>query len=386
MIPFGGNSSISIGVNIYGINKFSPVANQIKRDLTQVRNEFNKTYQQNLEAARNLYGGAALLGGMVLNNVRKAYVEGTKFMYTITGAAVVAKREGDNLNQVYSQLYDQTMSLSRVGLFKQQDVAETMREIAKAGVEFNQIMPVTKASVYGAAAAMEELQPVAAVLMQTMNTFGIPTSNAMNTMDMLTAAANASQADVIQLGQSLEYAGATLTNLGITLPETLAMLMSLSQVGIKASAAGTAISNTFRYLATGVSDDIKVAVNAQKALKMMGLSPEDFQSLDWKSGNVVSKVMSMIQQGTQGFDTLKKQNVLETLFGVRGTRGAVPIIDALKQYQNFEKTVRSGKGLTESTATDIMNTPYGSIMKLEVARGIKDSSYPIISTNIKTFN
>ena len=57
-----------------------------------------------------------------------------------------------------------------------------------------------------------------------------------------------SNASVQDLAESLKQAGAGAATYGITLEETVAMLATLAQSGIKASAAGTAIKNATQEL------------------------------------------------------------------------------------------------------------------------------------------
>src|SRR5690606_36695708 len=117
--------------------------------------------------------------------------------------------------------------------------------------------------------------------------------------------------------ESFKYGGAEAHRLGLSLDQTLALFGMLGQAGLKGSLGGTTGGNFLRYLTKAVGQFR--TKRQSEGLAMMGIRPEDI--MDTK-GNLLSLevVLTRLRASIQGMNTIKRQNVMEAVFGVRGSR------------------------------------------------------------------
>lgn len=357
----GSNQVIGIGLNIYAVNNFSGPAAQAGLSLTKLQNEFRRTMYENLRVARNVFTGLALAGGFVSRAMFQNYKTFANFEYMMKGTQIAA---GATENQ-YKSMSVEALKMGETTMFTADKIANSMREIAKAGMDYNQIMNITKASVAGAGASMEDLDTVSNVLISTMNQFQIPGKNAMYVMDQLTEAALGSKSNIQQLGEALKLSAADMSSMNIPLSESLGMLMTLHNYGLEASLAGTALSNSWRYFVKSLSPEFQTG-RQKKAFAMLGLSTQDFTNAQ---GGIIDTMSAIRLLGAalKGKGDIEKHGILSGLFEVRGKRGMIPLINDMENLEVNIKKVAGSSGLAESNLKKMMDTSQGELYKLNAA-------------------
>ena len=95
-------------------------------------------------------------------------------------------------------------------------------------------------------------------------------------------------------------------------------------------------------------------------LKSIGLSPADLKD---SAGNLLPMydIFKKIAVATKNLNTADKQTVMFNLFGQRGMRAAVPILDDINsganKYLTILKNINSQPGWLENTIQEFMKGP-----------------------------
>ena len=155
------------------------------------------------------------------------------------------------------------------------------------------------------------------------------------------------------LAQSIKYSGATARNVGMDVNELAAFIGVLGDRGIQGSMAGTNLAQAINQLVKGMSKSPDI-------LKSIGLSPADLKDAE---GNLLPmyEVFQKIAAATKGLNSADRQTVMFNLFGQRGMRAAVPILDDINtganKYLTILKNINSQPGWLENTTQEFMKGP-----------------------------
>jgi TP901 family phage tail tape measure protein len=125
--------------------------------------------------------------------------------------------------------------------FTAMEVAALMQELGRAGFDAQQIDKMTASVMNLARATGTDATLSSEILSSTIRQFGLNAEDAGRVADVLTMAANKTSSSVDGLGESLSYAGPVAKELGMSLEDTVAILGTLGNVGIRGSEAGTAL-------------------------------------------------------------------------------------------------------------------------------------------------
>ena len=359
---FGGGFSgrgalVGIGLNIYAVNNFSGPAAQAHKSLKALQNEYRRTLTENLRTARNTYGAMATAGGFLVRGLAQTYRSFADFEYIMKGTSIVARLTADQ----YDNLSREALRLGETTMFRATNISEQMRQMAKAGQDYDQIMNNIRAVVAGAGASMENMDTITRVMIATMSQFQVPAEGAMHTMDRLTAAALGSRSTIESLGEGLKMSAADFYALNIPLEHALATLMQMANFGIDNTMAGTAIGNMLRYLTKGVGP--MHTGRQAKALEMLGFMPEDFRTAQGGLRDLVD-IFTMLNERIAEIPDLDKHAAYEALFGIRGKRGATPLSIDPGQLQRNISIVANSMGLASTNLEKMMDSHKGGIEML----------------------
>jgi TP901 family phage tail tape measure protein len=150
-------------------------------------------------------------------------------------------------------LREKAIQLGTDTQFSASEAAGGMIELAKAGLNAGQIMNTISPALDFAAASGMSLAEVSKILADTMAQFSLDADSAVSIADALTKGADSATTDVGELAEALSWAGTTANTVGMELDETTAILTAMASTGIKASRAGTGLSNALIKLAKPTS-------------------------------------------------------------------------------------------------------------------------------------
>lgn len=388
----GSNSSaIGVGVSMFLRDQFSGPSRTIRANAKDLRKEILEWEKAQVRSVRNINTAWALTGAAAIRGMAGWTQIGANFGYTMRFVEAVTRKAGPVTSRELRNLDSMALKLGRSTMFTAQQVASAEHFMAKAGMQAYEILQNLKATVDLAGATGTALGGVggaADIMTNIMRAFDIPTDQAKRVSDVLVTATNAANVTLPMVGESTKYAANTLHQLGVGLDETAAMFMLMGNAGIQGTMAGTAVDNAFRYLSKTLTD---FATGRQsRALKMLGLSMDDLRT---RAGELkpVGDVFSIIGQQAKGLSTLEKQGLIEAIFGVRGKRNALMMINAMSQYEALLKRVKEGStGEASRLMSEMMNTLKGSMMeatsaietfKVSFTKGIT----PVLQPALKLF-
>lgn len=162
-----------------------------------------------------------------------------------------------------------------------QQLAEALYFVASSGAKVNQVLPITTAAAKDAAAGMGDAQTVAELLTSAINAYGPKALSAAKASDILTESIKVGKAEPAELAQSIGRAIPLAQNLGVTFAETAASVASLTNTGLDAAEAVTAVRGVMVSL-------VKPSQQGEEALKKFDLTAADLRKQVREKGLVAT--------------------------------------------------------------------------------------------------
>lgn len=236
------------------------------------------------------------------------------------------------------------------------DITSGQKFMAMAGMTAEQIENATEPAAQLAAVFNMDMGGkggTADLMTNIMATFHKEASQAAEVANILSVATTSANMSLNDLAQSIKYSGATARNVGMDVNELAAFIGVLGDRGIQGSMAGTNLAQAINQLVKGMSKSPNI-------LKSIGLSPADLKDAE---GNLLPmyEVFQKIAAATKGLNSADRQTVMFNLFGQRGMRAAVPILDDINsganKYLTILKNINSQPGWLENTTKEFMKGP-----------------------------
>lgn len=236
------------------------------------------------------------------------------------------------------------------------DITSGQKFMAMAGMTAEQIENATEPAAQLAAVFNMDMGGkggTADLMTNIMATFHKEASQAAEVANILSVATTSANMSMNDLAQSIKYSGATARNVGMDVNELAAFIGVLGDRGIQGSMAGTNLSQAINQLVKGMSKSPNI-------LKSIGLSPADLKD---SAGNLLPMydIFKKIAVVTKNLNTADKQTAMFNLFGQRGMRAAVPILDDINsganKYLTILKNINSQPGWLENTTQEFMKGP-----------------------------
>lgn len=201
--------------------------------------EAAKKVEQRLKLAADL-NQAAEAAGRMADMIRVPLEDAVReFMGFEKAMSKVAALSGEIKTEGFERMRDLAQKLGAETAYSSEEAAEAMQQYAQAGRSVNEILEITPMTLAAAAANGTNLAQTAAIIGHTMSGMGIATSETAHVVDVLTAAASASDMSLGDMGTALAYVAPVARQAGMSLELTTAYLGKLKDAGIEASSAGT---------------------------------------------------------------------------------------------------------------------------------------------------
>lgn len=380
---------LNIGISVVLRDEFSQTADNFSNKLRGMYNmaaenvnQYNNTLQTGLDVINSWTNTVA--AGMIY-----AIKDGADFIDTMTMVGATARTTQDELDQ----LTRKAQSLGYETMLESKDIASGMKYLAMAGNNAKEIQEVIGSAANLAIAGQFNLGGkggAADLLTNILHTFSLEGEQAAKTLtDQLVMAANSANTSVEDLAVAIKYASADMVSLGQTAPEVAAAIGILGNRGIQASMAGTALSNFGRYLNRALSSGKN---KFSGALAELGLSRDDIVDAQ---GNllpmldILEKLRAGVAKIYEEGGEQKRNEVLNALFGVRGFRAGLALIDNVDEYRELLNQIYNSEGYAASISQQRMDNLAGSINKLgsalenirtSYAKSIEPVLKPILNT------
>lgn len=231
------------------------------------------------------------------------------------------------------------------------DAAQTMTELAKAGLSVNDVLSGTRGTLQLAAAAQIDFASATELSANALNAFQLPGAQAVKVADLLAGAANAAQGNISDFGNALTQSAAVAHQAGISIDQTVTFLTELAKAGISGSDAGTSLRVALLRL-------IAPTKEARDIFKALGIVVTD------ASGNVRVDVFEQLRRSMLRLDPATKNAALATIFGTDAIRAAAIFTrEGARGFDQLEQQV-TRQGQAAETAAARTKGLSGSISGL----------------------
>lgn len=347
-------SSLEIGIALVLQDRFSNQAREASNTIRKLHNDAKTAVDANLNAGIGVANTMTSIADNAFSVLSASVVAGAEFIDTMTTVGAITQATESQMRE----LSDIAQTLGLESMFNSQEIASGMKYLAMAGNDFNEVTQMIRGAVMVAGASGMEIGGkggAADIITNVMRTFRQEGERASVVVgDQMTKAALSANISMTDLAESIKYAGADMVTLNQTLPQTMAMIGTLGNAGIQASMAGTALSNMARYLNKSIADP---NFKGGKVLASIGLSPEDF--LD-TTGSIIDlgDALEKIKIATQDMNASQRNLIMNQIFGVRGMRAAVAMMNDLEGYRELLNKIQNE---SSGTASEMMDKRMSSL-------------------------
>lgn len=355
---FGAVGGLGIGLAVHLRDHFTRQANNIS-------NSFNRMYgtmqngqnrlSSSLRTMRSTTNGVLALGAGVALGLRDVIKVGSEFEHIMATVGAISGASAADLEK----LRKTSLKLGKDFPYTPIEIANSMRELAKAGLNPGQIQDMQKQVLRLGTIAETRIdgqRGAAEMLVNMMAAFGIKAGQAERVVNSLALVSNKTTVDVTDLAETLKMTQTSAKLLGLDLETTLAMAGMLGQSGQKGTFAGTSINNFLGHMSKLVGP---LRTKTQdKGLSMLGLDPRQLLTQAGELKPVID-ILTLLGDKLRGLSSPQKQNAMFALFGERGKR-AQPLLDMLesttlgpeKGFRGLLGDLNSGKA--SKVADDIL--------------------------------
>lgn len=244
----------------------------------------------------------------------------------------------------------QAIQVGKDSVFSAGEVAKAQLELAKAGLEVNQVMGATNGVIALAAAADTDLANAALITASTLNAFHLEAGEAGRVADLLAAAANASSANITDLMYGLRQGGFAFSTAGQGVDDLATSLAILTNVGLTGTDAGTALKNMFMRLFSPTD-------KAANRMKGLGIAVWDAQ------GNMLPLVdiIDNLNTAMAGMTDEARLDTLETIFLSDGMKAMIPLLDQGRSGFEAMRDQVNEAGAASDTANARMKGLAGAV-------------------------
>lgn len=274
-------------------------------------------------------GGAAIGAPLIAAGAAAARFEDELIkVETISGATA---RQMENLRT-------SALQLATEGRRSATELAQAQGELIRGGM--------SAADVYGgglktalslSTVGQLEMADAALATANAMNLFGISGKNSAKIANMFAGAANKTTAGVADFTMALSQGGSAAKLVGMDMESTMAILMSLAEIGVKNSDAGTSFKSAL-VQATG-----SLSPRAKRIMDGLGLS---LYKANGQIKNAVELTASL-EEAMAGLSEQEKITALTQIFGSDGFRTAIAMLEVgtkrMREFMNVGNEVNSDK-------------------------------------------
>lgn len=276
----------------------------------------------------------------------KAFADFEQRILTLKGVTKATSEELQKMNDVALELGASTS-------WSASQVADGMTALGRMGFNPSEITNAISPVMDLARGLGVTIDDAAGMLGAALNQFGAGAVDAVKYADILTKATNAAAISSTELGESLKYSGAAGAAVGQTVEDVVALTMSLRNMGLDASQAGTALRTIFLSLQ-----------DAKKAGQFEDLFNVNLRGADGQLRSLV-EVFAEAQAAAQNMgDTLA--GTVQGLFGTEAATAGVSLLAAPDLTQNKD-ALKNSAGAAKELREQMESGLTGSFDSLKSA-------------------
>jgi TP901 family phage tail tape measure protein len=279
-----------------------------------------KAHADKLQKAFQLAGdlnqaaeAAGRFGNMIRGPLESSVKEFIGFEQVMSKVAALSGEIG---SEGFEKMRVQALELGAATSYSSQEAAEAMAQYAQAGRSVNEILAVTPLTLAAAKANGTGLAETAAIIGHTMSGMGIATSETARVVDVLTAAAAASDMNLGDMGTALAYVGPVARQAGMSLELTAAMLGKMKDAGLEASATGTGLRAVLSRL-------LDPSHEATKAFGKLGIKNKELAALQKEVASGHPELaLRRIGEAAEKLPNEQRMKLMAQIFGMEASTAA----------------------------------------------------------------
>lgn len=263
------------------------------------------------------------------------------------------KASGDEIQQLSDKAKELGADLTLPGT-SAADAAEAMAELAKAGLDVNETLAAAKGVLQLSAAGQLENKEAAEIAANALNAFNLEASETVRVADLLAAAANATSADVKEMGYSLQMSASLAAMAGVKIEDLVTAIGLMANAGIQGSDAGTSLKSMLLHLQAPSN-------KAKDLMNELGIEVYD------ASGKMKSmrEIVQIFSRQLSGLTQEQRDYALATIFGSDAVRAAnIVLMGGVDSYDQM-KTKVTETGAAAAMAATMMEGIPGAVENIK---------------------
>lgn len=279
-----------------------------------------------------------------------AVAKAADFQQAMSHVAAVASASSAEM----AALKSNALEMGAKTAYSAMEAAGAQEDLAKAGLEANQIIAAMPGVLSMAAAGDIGLSQAAEAATDTMKTFHMEAGQIGFIGDVMAATANKTSTDVGLMVQSLKNCSAVAASVGVDLTDLSAMIGKMADQGVKGAEAGTQLRDMM----------LRLAAPNKKGAELLG--ELGIKTRDAK-GNIlpILDVMEQLEGKLKGMGTGTRATYIKEIFGDYAITATNALLNTgIDKVRQFAGELRNSAGSAAETAAKKMDNLKGSLKSL----------------------
>lgn len=328
-------------------------------------------------ATMSIVDAATAPMGAVLNAAKNPIAQGATFLGVSAGLAdTVNTYKGfeSMMSQVQAisgatgkEFDDLTAKAQEMGAttkFTATEAAQAFNYMAMAGWKPQQMIDGISGIMSLAAASGEDLASTSDIVTDALTAFGLKAGDSGHFSDVLAKASASANTNVGEMGEAFKYVASVAGAMKYNVEDTSLALGLMSNAGVHASMAGTALKTSIANMAAPTD-------SMAAAMDKYGISLTDGE------GNMKSLkgVMDNLRSSLGGLSETEQTAAASTIFGKEAMSGMLAIINASEQdYNDLSNAIGNSKDAAQDMADTMLDNLAGSMTLMQSAvEGVQNS-------------
>lgn len=243
-----------------------------------------------------LYGGVAMVGYAAFNGVADVARTALEFEDGLAKLQAIAGATDGQMQKLKASI----LEVGTSSKFTLTELTNISQQLAQAGVSASDMTAVLKSVTTLATASGSTPAEAVNLVTSALGGFQLQASESARVSDLMTTALNRTKLTVAQVGQAIQYVGATAYEENISLEQLLATVGAVAQAGVK---SGSTIGTGFRQFLVDLQTP---TAKLTEQLEKLGLSQKDVDV----STRGLSAVLETLSKA--GFGSAQAYEGLET--------------------------------------------------------------------------
>lgn len=371
----GSSATLGIGLSVYLDDQFTQASSNIHNTLALMGKDVDD-FSQGMARIESIGEGLARFGDKVRDFAMGTSQDFATFEHSINQTRVLAGIE--KTDKGYGQLTETAKKLSEIYGTLPDVIGNAEFQLAKGGKSTSEIIKMTEAVVALGAATQTQIDGpsgTATGLLNMLQVYNANADQALHYSDIITSATHHSALQVNDFLDAMRYASSYAAALHISFEETATTIAALGKAGIRGSMGGTSYANMLRFMETGIG--IFATKKQTTALGLLGLNK---QQMTDDEGHLIKMgaLIKLLKERTRGFSDNDKVSVLGGIFGVRGDKSLLALLNntdtdskgnLIDSYSAIQDKIHADtqNDITRQTALKNLQDQQGQVNKMKAA-------------------